>query len=444
MNRESIDKVVNAVLYEGYILYPYRASSKKNQRERFTFGRLYPKQYSDAGNAAEPCLQQTECLVRNESHDAVLEVSVRFLQPCARDVGKLRKRLLDLAGEAELEIVPELKVGDDLYYTWQEAIEREVKLPAVSLNEVNQREHRFDFPARSTSKPIRDGLGIVGLIVRRQEAIAGKIQLATQRVDEHVMRIAVRVINETSIDRNKLAHPDEVIMRTFASTHVILQARGGEFISLLDPAPAYEQRAKQCKNIGCWPVLIGDEAKQERDTMLSSPIILYDYPKIAAESAGDLFDSTEIDEILTLRVQTMTGAEKIEMRNVDEQARRILERSENLSADHLMRMHGTMRKVKLINQDFFNPPRHIDSAKVNGVDLGKGNRVRIRPKKRADIMDMALDGKIAIIESVEQDVENRVHFALILEDDPGKDLGLMRQPGHRFFYGVDEVEPIAD
>jgi hydrogenase maturation protease len=265
----------------------------------------------------------------------------------------------------------------------------------------------------------------------------------TRPIDDKLMKITIRVSNETRIDREKIDDQDEMIMRTLASTHTILHAGGGEFISLLDPTPEYEKVAKECKNIGCWPVLVGEEKKRERDTMLSSPIILYDYPKVAAESAGDLFDSTEIDEILTLRVKTMTDAEKAEMRNVDGHARRILERSEKMTSDHFMQMHGTMRNVGSINEDFFNPAKQIESANVHGVDLKKGDRVRIRPKKRADVMDIALDGKIAIIEAVEQDVEDQVHFALILEDDPGKDLGFMRQPGHRFFYGADEVEPIV-
>jgi len=86
--------------------------------------------------------------------------------------------------------------------------------------------------------------------------------------------------------------------------------------------------------------------------MLSSPIILYDYPAIAPESPGDLFDGLEIDEILTLRVMAMSDAEKIEMRQVDEQARRILERTENMSTDHLLKMHGVMRSVRSSNEDF--------------------------------------------------------------------------------------------
>jgi hydrogenase maturation protease len=444
MNRELVDKVVNAVLYEGYILYPYRASSKKNQRERFTFGRVYPKAYSDAQAGAEPSAMQTECLVRNESRDALLEISLRFLQPSARDIGKLREPVNQLADDVSFEIVPELKVNDQLYQTWQEAIEREASLPASSLNEASERDEAFRFPATRTLESIREGKKIVGVILRRSEAIAGKIQLTTCRIDDKVMKITVRVINESSIDNDKLDNQNEVIMRTFASTHAILHAKGGDFISLLDPAPEYEQAAKECKNIGCWPVLVGEEEKRERDTMLSSPIILYDYPKIAAESVGDLFDGTEIDEILTLRVKTMTDTEKIEMRTLDEHARRILERSENMTADHFMQMHGTMRNVRSLHEDFFNPAKRIESAKVQGVDLKKGDRVRIRPKKRADVMDIALDGKIAIIEAVEQDMENQVHFALVLEEDPGKDLGFMRQPGHRFFYGSDEVEPLIE
>jgi hypothetical protein len=408
VNRELVDKVVRAVLYEGYILYPYRASSKKNQRERFTFGRVYPRTYSEAQNGREPCSMQTECLVRNESHDASLETDVRFLQPLARETGE---------------------------QLWLEAIERDVKLTPVSLNAPVSRTREFTFPSART---------VDGETVRWNEMICGRIELETQVIDQAVSKITVRIFNETLVPADRIETQEEVIMRTFASSHTILYAASGEFISLLDPDPEYQQAAKECQNIGCWPVLVGDAATNDRDAMLASPIILYDYPKVAAESAGDLFDSTEIDEILSLRVQTMTDAEKMEMRSVDEQARRILERTENLSADHFMKMHGTMRNVSASTEDFFNPAKQIESAQVHGIELKKGDRVRIRPKKRADVMDMALDGKIAIIEAVEQDVEEQIHFALILEDDPGKDLGFMRQPGHRFFYGIDEVEPLTD
>ena len=161
MNRQLVDKVVHAVLYEGYILYPYRASSKKNQRERFTFGRVYPKQYSAAQNNREPCSMQTECLVRNESHDVSLEIDVRFLQPLARETGE---------------------------QVWLEAIEREVKLAPVSLSAPINYGQEFTFPSAHT---------IDGTTARRNEMICGRIELETHEVDRTVSKITVRIFNET-------------------------------------------------------------------------------------------------------------------------------------------------------------------------------------------------------------------------------------------------------
>ena len=377
MNRELVDKIVNAVLYEGYILYPYRASSKKNQRERFTFGRIYPQEYSDAQNGREPCLMQTECLVRNESHDAAIEITVRFLQPLAR------------------------KTGEEV---WLEAIEREVKLASVPLNTPVKQVHAFTFPAaRSMDKEI----------TRSNEMICGRIELETRPLEQAIVKINARILNESPLP-TQMDNQDAVLMRTFASTHTILHAPGGKFISLLDPDPDCVELARACRNMGTWPVLVGDKEKQEHDTMLSSPIILYDYPQIAPESAGELFDSTEIDELLTLRVQTLSDTEKIEMRRLDEQARKILERAENLRPEEFLKMHGTLREVRKTNDEFFNPAQRRDSATVNGVTLKAGDRVRIRPKRRADVMDIALEGKIAIIEAVEEDVDKNVHFAVVL------------------------------
>ena len=181
-----------------------------------------------------------------------------------------------------------------------------------------------------------------------------------------------------------------------------------------------------------------------RDAMVSSPIILYDYPKIAPESPGDLFDAAEIDEILTLRILAMTDHEKREMRNVDEHARRILERTETLPEEQFLKMHGAVRNLQPVDEDFFNPGNRIETVSVGGVPLRAGSRVRIRPRAHADVIDLALAGKIAVVEAIECDAENRIQLALVLDEDPGKDLGMMRQPGHRFFYGTDEIEPITE
>ncbi|MBA3833613.1 MAG: hypothetical protein H0X34_17320 [Chthoniobacterales bacterium] len=447
MNRELIDKVVNAVLYEGYILYPYRPSSKKNQVGRFTFGRVYPEVYAAAQGGREPCAMQTEFLVRNESKDAIANVQIRFLHPLARDVGKVGAPLAELpsGAEPEFEVVPRFEVDGKLYQTWLEAVEREVALPPLVLNEPRHLEHAFQFAASRELEPIRGSDGsIVAVIVRRQAAVDGIIAIELESVDLDAVKIRARILNRSALPNEYLESQEAVTLRTFASTHTILHVEGGECISLLDPDGQYLAAAKNCKQIGTWPVLVGDEEKGERDAMLSSPIILYDYPKIAAESPGDLFDGAEIDEILTLRIQTMTDAEKMEMRQVDEHARRILERTENLAEADLLKLHGVMRPTPLqqSNEEFFNPNKPLETVRVGGVELKAGDRVRIRPKKRSDVMDIALNGKIAIIESVMQDVENEVQFALVLDDDPGRDLGMMRQPGHRFFYGADEVEPI--
>lgn len=455
MNPDLLEKVVHAVLYEGHILYPYRSSSKKNH-QRFTFGRVYPRDYSVAQNGAEPCAMQTECLLAELQASSSVMIRIRFLQPIAREIGALQgvvPRDLDAAGaEPAFDLVPELRVGEApsqaRYQTWHEAVERTVEFTATSQELLSPRTIEFQFHASRLWEPIvgEDGKAH-GIILRTQEAIAGAIEVEGKEVDKGVLKLCVRIVNMTPTPEDAPETKDPILMRTFASTHTILQIeKGGEFISLLDPPAAYASLPAQCKNIGTWPVLIGEEAHSERDTILSSPIILYDYPKIAPESPGDLFDGTEIDEILTLRVMTMTDEEKAEMRNIDEHARRILERTETMSTEHLMELHGTLRYVcPAVNpaaEAFFNPETRVKSVVVQGVTLKAGDRVRIRPKKRADVMDIALAGKIGIIESLEHDVDDCIHLALVIEDDPGRDFGMTRYPGHRFFFGQDEIEPL--
>jgi hypothetical protein len=445
MNAALVDQVVQAVLYEGYILYPYRASAKKN-RQRFTFGRVYPEAYHVAQNGAEPCLMQTQCLV--EGAGARLDLTVRFLHPLAREIGQLAAPLDELPNPDRPDFfheVPELEVDGTLYPAWQEAMERDAQLAPTLLADLAAAPQTvpFLFPASRAIEAIRDHAGkIAGVIVRRQAEIAGRAEISAERIDDSVFRLTVRVFNTTPMTAALIAGQDAVLMRTFASTHAILHVADGAFISSLEPADAYAGAIAACKNVGTWPILVGDEAKRDRDCMVSSPIILYDYPKIAPESPGNLFDGGEIDEILTLRIMTMTDAEKNEMRRVDAQARAILERTEAMPQEHLLKLHGVMKPVENFGEDFFNPATRAESVTVNGVALRKGDKVIIRPNKRADAFDMAVTGKIAIIESIEQDAEDKMHLALVLEDDPGKDLGFMRQPGHRFFYGTDEVEPL--
>jgi len=452
MNPAQLNEIVDAVLYEGYILYPYRATSKKNCRERFTFGRVYPESYSVAQGGAEPFMMQTECLL-TACNEGVVTASVRFLQPMLREIGELVEPMITWSGvEPKFRSIPELRVENQLFQTWREAVERRVEFPALVLNGIPDAETGlnvpFAYPKSRHLEPIVKASGeVVGVVIRSQPEVNGLVQLIARQLEGGTIKLTVRILNQTTMTECELIDPEAVLERTFASAHTILSVEGGEFISSMDPGDEFKTWARSCKNIGTWPVLVGDESKRERSTMLSSPIILYDYPKIAGRSEGNLFDGTEIDEILSLRLQTLTDQEKFEMRHVDERARGVLERIDGLPDDALLKMHGVMRKSEegpVEFDDFFGASTRLESVTVAGVQLNAGDRVRICPNARADVMDLALAGQIAIIEAVEQDLEKRVHLALVLENDPGRDLGMMRQPGHRFFYGIDEIEPLVE
>jgi hydrogenase maturation protease len=85
----------------------------------------------------------------------------------------------------------------------------------------------------------------------------------------------------------------------------------------------------------------------------------------------------------------------------------------------------------------------VESMEIQGAQVRRGDRVRLRPRAGGDVFDLALEGKIAAVESIEQDYEGKLHVCVVVEDDPGRDIGLMRQPGHRFFFAPEEVEPLA-
>ncbi|HEX8772755.1 MAG TPA: hypothetical protein VF735_04050 [Pyrinomonadaceae bacterium] len=358
MNLSLVEKIANAVLYEGYILYPYRPSAVKNQ-QRWNFGALCPQSYSEAQQGTEAWTMQTECLAQgNES--TTLDVKVRFLHLLTREVGVLNAgdgsriagrdddEIKAYITDSDIQVVASLEVNGKLFQTWQEAVEREVQLPGINLSATLRQPQRssFTFPPSREIELLRDedGNPVKGIIVRRQQAVAGALEVRAERVGEDAFKITIRILNETPFEDAGRRSRDEALMRSFVSTHTILGVREGEFVSLLDPPDALREAAALCHNAGTYPVLVGEEG--ERDCMLSSPIILYDYPQIAPESAGELFDGTEIDEILTLRIMTLTDEEKREMRGADERARRILERTEQLPAEQLMKMHGAMRSLR--------------------------------------------------------------------------------------------------
>jgi hypothetical protein len=338
------EKVADAVLYEGYILYPYRPSALKN-RQRWNFGGICPRAYSEAQKGAEPWRSQTQILAVGSPASAV-SVKLRFLHLVARENAQIDRPVPDLAecAASDLSVVPSLKIGDRLFQTWQEAIEREVNLPEFVLGvcEPSEAAFAFNFPASRSMEPIRDQGQIVAALIRTQQQLDGHFTIKSTRIRDTLFRVTVEVSNLADLPNAGLVARDDAMMHSLASCHLIVSVRDGEFVSLLDPPAEFAEAAFECRNVGVYPVLVG--AENQRTTMLASPVILYDYPAIAPESAGDLFDGTEIDEILTLRIMALTDAEKSELRQSDERARRILDRIE-ANPEQLMNLHGAIRAI---------------------------------------------------------------------------------------------------
>ena len=451
MNFGAAEAIARAVLYEGYILYPYRASAIKN-RQRWTFGGIFPRDFSDRAGS-DPCTMQTQCLVRGI--DPIVDIKVRFLHLVAREVGALQNPTAELPSDCEPEFtpVPSLEIDGSRFLAWEEAVEREVDAGGVELR------HRLDGSARipfgflgaQQIEPLRRADDLVaGLLRRTALAVQGELIIDAEQVADDAFRLTVRIENLSSCESSEIADRNQVQRRAFVATHTILGVCGGGFVSLMDPPKDLREAASRCDNRGTWPVLVGETG--QTDMLLSSPIILYDYPQIAPESPGNFFDGTEIDEMLTLRILTMTDEEKREMAATDPRTRALLERTEAITPRELAELHGTLRSPRQFagvrgaedNAAWAavdNKPR-LASMRIGGTELTIGDRVRLDPKGRADIMDLVLKDKVAVIEAIECDFEDRVHLAVTIADDPGRELGFGHMPGHRFFFGPDEVQPL--
>jgi hypothetical protein len=342
---DPVDAIANAVLYEGYLLYPYRQSSVKNQ-VRWTFGGVPPKAWSEATGGSEPWLQQTQCIVTAGS-GAAEETSAGGFPAGCRVMATVRfLRLM----ECRRPGLP----------AWQEATE--FSLPPLELDLQSLIE-----------RPVREALELAGGGSREDEVqrewrpLSGVVEAEAEPAAGAAVRLTLRALNTTALPEPGRLSREEAVLHSMASTHVVLRVSGGSFVSLADPPAPLREAAQACQNVGAWPVLIG--AQGSSDTLLASPIILEDHPQVASESAMDLFDSTEIDEILTLRILTLSDGEKAELRQGDERGRRLLERAEALTPDELMRMHGTLRNLRPVGD-----PGWPESSPVSPLDQARGPR----------------------------------------------------------------------
>jgi hypothetical protein len=449
MNFEGARKIADAVLYEGYILYPYRASARKNQL-RWQFGVVAPRAWSEAGGC-EAWWRQTECLV--ECGNATRLVGkVRFLHVATR-------RIKVAEPDGQFRDVPSVEIDGALYTSWEEGVEREVDFeialdanasPSASLV------IPFEFPGSLDVEDIRDRTGVLAArIIRKQAAVGGALRIDAEPVPGPYSLVKVRVREEnltpwTGLDAGR----DEALPAFFVGAHALLGVMDGVFVSMVEPPKWASGAVQSCSNVGTWPVMAGESG--ERNLMLSSPIILDDYPRVAPESPADLFDATEIDEILTLRTMALTEEEKREARATDPRAAALIDRVDNMPPEVLDRLHGAIRYLREVVGEEPEPASawwdpgadasvqpEAESVEVDGVALAKGSRVRLRPRmQRADAQDMFLDGRIAQVHAVFIDVENNKYLAVTLEDDPAADL--FQWHGRFLYFQPDEVEPLGE
>jgi hypothetical protein len=231
--------------------------------------------------------------------------------------------------------------------------------------------------------------------------IRGRVSSTSVGIQRGVCKLTIDVTNESPFPDAGARDRDDALTHAIVSPHLMLTAERGAFASIIDPPLELRESAAGCRSRGTWPVLLDRPGHNTSDRLLAAPIILYDHPAVAPESPGDFFDGTEIDELLTLRLLTLTDGEKREIANAGGPAKALLDRTEA---------------------------------------LGLGATVRLHPSCRGtDILDLALDGKEATVRSVERDYEGRTYLGVTLNDDPGQDLGAF---GHRFFMRPDEVEPL--
>jgi hypothetical protein len=403
---EDARRVADTVLYEGLILYPYRASSRKN-RFRFQFGVLAPRAFTAAGGS-EASSMTVEVPVEG-GDGAVVTGRLRFLQLRRRSVERW-----DGTGFCETE---GLDVSGRLHLAWDEAIEREVDFVARPGDRTCP---SFEWPAETSEEIVRDAEGVVaGRIVRRAGPLRGELAVASEWISDTVRKLHVHVENVTphqdpSLDR------DRALRASLVGAHLLLHVDGGAMVSLLDPPEHARTAAESCENVRAFPVLVGRPG--DRSTVLGSPIILYDWPAIAPESQGDFFDATEMDEMLTLRTQTLSDDEKREARATDPRAAAIVARAEQIAPDAMNGLHGAVR-----------------SLRVGRGSVARGSRVRIRlGKRRTDAQDMFVDGRVATVEDVREDFEGNGWVAVIVEDDPAAEMH--RWFGRHLWFHTDELE----
>jgi hypothetical protein len=430
--------IADAVLYEGYLLYPYRADSRKNQT-RWQFGVVGPTGAAAAGIGEDDSLS-AQVLIAPRGKPSV-SVVVRFLQLQHRGVEKVD-------GDGRFEPVEELASESQSWLRWDEAVEREISFGPLGVESGLPQTLPIEIDAGTDFETV-DG----GRLVRTRRALSALLEITAER-DDGLVRLTMTVRNTAAPAGDK----DDAIAVSLIGTHLVAEVTDGDFVSLLEPPASAESAVARCRQHRCFPVLAGPTG--DHALVLASPIILYDHPEIAEQSDGALYDSTEIDEILTLRIMTMTDEEKAAARATDPRAAQIIDRCDSMSPEALLNLHGVLRNPHALpaepglipeipeGVDWWDPLADnavqpgIDAVLVNGVPVSRGSRVRLHPSRRADAQDLFFADKIARVTSVHETVDGDQHVGVVIEDDPAADLH--EWYGRYLYFAPDEVEPLNE
>lgn len=455
-------RLAETLVYEGYVLYPYRASSQKNQ-VRWQWGVLVPPACSQ--RLAESSCSRAEIVVEPRP-GAELVVEVRFLQLQSRSVR-----------DAEGMPVESLTVDGVEHTSWDEGVEVE-RTVTVAFEDLAGDGYVLDLDVPASSQELDvtapDG-SVAGRVLRRRWPVQGRVRLSTEDVPGPyaAVRLQVRTENVTDYD-DATAPRAEVLRRGLLGAHTVLACTDGAFLSLLDPPEWAKSAVADCVNERVWPVLVGAVG---HEVVLCSPIILYDHPEIAPESPGDLYDALEIDEILSLRTMTLTDEEKRQARATDPRAAAIIDRVDAMPQAMLDSLHGAVRQLRgphasdpsqslpwdaavaseLTGAAAVTKPAapwwdpgadasvspETDTVLIDGVPIRAGCPVRLVPgrTRRTDAQDAFLVGRLATVQAVLFDVDEGTHLAVTVDDDPGAEM--QRAHGRFLYFKPDELEPVT-
>ena len=413
---DEVGAVADAVLFEGYLLYPYRASAQKN-RLRWQFGVLTP-----GNDGTEPTRSRTEVL----------------LEPKPGCVLRIRLRFLHLQSRTPL-------VDDPQYIPFEEGVPRQVDA-TVALDDALAGEQTIpielpasaedDGPFRRECRPLR------GRVLVSAVDLPGPYLVHRLRLD---------VVNDGVCPPG--APREEVLRTSLIAAHTVLAAEPGAWVSMTDPPRWAQPFVDACTSEHTWPVLAGPADRS--DLLLSSPIILHDHPQLAPESTINLFDGLENDEILTLRTLTLTDEEKAEARATDPRAAGIIDAVDAMPPEILERLHGAIRSLRPVGADSpaEHPPERLpwwdpgrddtvdpdtDSVLVGTTPVAKGSRVVLRPGRGGDVQDQFLDGASATVHAVVHDVDGGVHVAVSVDGDPAAEMQIAH--GRFRYFRPDELE----